>query len=823
MKKRKWLNVAEYCLLVGSGIGSLAALASQQILLLYTAAPVSVLLLLLNLISRQQIEETTQEATANSVSQLNQKLSSDINSLQQQVQAMPSVFDLASLRKSVLAKNQEALAELAQSVGDLQRELARPEWRLMHQEVKQLQDHYAHLSATVTGITESLNRLGAASRLGTLEDELAHLKTDLAQVRNTLQSLDHQQQQHSHRDLQAQIDQLNRRFNKLPPQFDATSLKQDIDSLIKVIGDLASRRDLSRVESQLRKLNQQNSALEQSMTPLKVATTILRKQVDTVSARLAYESNQEAEVEASTGIENQAVEELKATIASLEHRLDQLATATNPTYLQTEIQGIVATHLAPLQQQLSAVNQVNETIDRQQQELRDWVNRLPQLLDSTALQNEVKYLAGRVEWAESAFMDLQTQVDSAVETRLDEVMQQLRANQIVPKYELVFDVQTRNRQTMADAPTATGCGSRAMLEEALDRAQARLVVVYPYPSPATLDDAMMQKFRQFLDRKGCLDIGWGHLGDVTSRHTARPIDRRRAIDPTEKGFLYTTLNQLTQLKKQYPDRFRFKVLGTDENFLVCDRSFAILGSQSVATASVVFPEAVVGLRTTDATVIQGLIQRFDEPDLDADDATAYFNRAATRYDLGDRTGAIADYTEVLRIIPHDDVAYNNRGLAYYDLDDRQAAIDDLTLAVQHNPENFIAYCNRGVIRSELGDKLGAIEDYTTAIHLNPDYTSAYFYRGLARTRMQNKLGAIQDYTQVIRLNPQDASAYFYRGLACIKIGHRLEAIKDLRQAAQLFQEQGDTANYKQTVQAIKKLHKTLVIAGSGKPMVSNGA
>lgn len=822
MKKRKWLNVAEYCLLVGSGIGSLAALASQQILLLYTAAPVSVLLLLLNVISRQQIEETAQETTENSVSQLNQKLSTDINALQQQVQAMPSVFDLASLRKSVLAKNQESLAELAQSVGDLQREFARPEWRLMHQEIRQIQDHYTQLSATVTGITESLNRLGAASRLGILEDELTHLKTDLAQVRNTLQNLDQQQQQHYHRDLQAQIDQLNRRFNKLPPPFDATTLKQDIDSLIKVIGDLASRRDLSRVESQILKLNQQSSALEQSVTPLKVATTILRKQVDTVSAKLTYEG-QDVETATETTVETQVIEELKATIASLEQRLDQLATASHPTQLQTEIQGIVSTHLAPLQQQLSAVHQVNETIDRQQKELRDWVNRLPQLLDSTALQNEVKYLAGRVEWAESAFMDLQTQVDTAVETRLDEVMQQLQANQIVPKYELVFDVQTRNRQATADALTTTGCGSRAMLEEALDRTQARLVVVYPYPSPATLNDAMIQKFRQFLDRQGCLDIGWGHLGDVTSRHVARPIDRRRAIDPTEKGFLYNTLNQLTQLKKQYPDRFRFKVLGTDENFLVCDRSFAILGSQSVATASVVFPEAVVGLRTTDATVIQGLIQRFDDPELDADDATAYFNRAATRYDLGDRLGAIADYTEVLRITPNDDVAYNNRGLAHYDLDERQSAIDDLTLAIQQNPENFIAHCNRGMIRSELGDKLGAIEDYTAAIHLNPDYTTAYFYRGLARTRMQNKLGAIQDYTQVIRLNSQDASAYFYRGLACIKIGHRLEAIKDLRQAAQLFKEQGDTANYKQTVQAIKKLHKTLVIAGSGKSMVSNGA
>jgi tetratricopeptide (TPR) repeat protein len=310
---------------------------------------------------------------------------------------------------------------------------------------------------------------------------------------------------------------------------------------------------------------------------------------------------------------------------------------------------------------------------------------------------------------------------------------------------------------------------------------------------------------------------------MSQGHTSRSIDRRRALEPTKKSFLHKTLHQLTQLKRQYPAQFRFKVLGTDEHFLVCDRSYAVLGTQSVATASAVFPQAAVGLRTTDGEVIQGLVDRFDNPSLDAKDAIAYFNRASTRYDLGDRLGAIQDYTEVLRIHPHDDVAYNNRGLAYYDQNDSDSAMSDFEQAVQYNPENFMAHCNRGFVRSEQGDKLGAIEDYTYALQINPDFATAYFYRGLARTRLQNKLGAIQDYTEVIRLNPQDAAAHFYRGLACVKIGHRLDAIEDLRQAAQLFSEQGDTANYQQTLSTLKKLHTTLAITTSSQSLLASEA
>ncbi len=681
------------------------------------------LLFLLNLINRRRIEESAQENTATSVSELDHKLSTDIAALQQQVQVLPNFLDLASLRKSVVSKSEEGLNEIAQEITQLKREVAKPDMRLLRQDIRQLQEQYTGVADSLASITGQLTRLGTTNRVDSLEATIAQLKSELSQLRVNLQTLSDEQRGNNSRVLQDQINHLNRRLNKLPTPVDASSLKQEVDALVKMMGDVVSRRELARLVTQIEKLGQQNESLERTVAPLKVATAILKKQLDTLNTKISTREQMTDQVLEAALLQPQAsvIDNLRNTVTSLEQRLNQLPSSSDLSNLRTEMQGLVSAQLGQLQQQLASMQQFSQTLDRQQKTLRDWVNRLPQTLDTSALQNEVKYLAARVEWAESHATDVQAQVEAAVKNQLNEVTQQLQASYPIPQYELVFDVKGVGQESQ-------GCG-RAVLEEALEKAQARLIVVFPFPSPDTLTKELIQKFRAFLDRQGCLDIGWGHLGDTSQHHVSRSIDRRRLIDPTEKGFLYETLNQLTQLKRQYPNQFRFKVLGTSENFLVCDRSFAILGAQSVATASVVFPQAAVGLRTIDFDVIQGLVDRFDNPVLDANDAMAYFSRAATRYDLSDRQGAIADYTEVLRINPSDDVVYNNRGLVYYEQGDRQKAIEDFGQAIQHNPENVVAYCNRGFIRSELGDKLGRSKTTPTRFKSIPTTPPPIFTEG----------------------------------------------------------------------------------------------
>jgi len=794
VKNRNWLNITEYLLVVGSGVGSVATAASQQFV--YAAAPVTALLVL-NLVNRRRIEVAAHEETISTVSHLDQRLSSDLGLLQKQVQALPSFLDLASLRKAIQTTHQESLSEISQEIVTLKQEVAKPDWEVMHQSIRQLQEYYNGLAESVNLVMGQMSRLSLPNRLEEVEGAIAQFRNDVSNLRVNLEQVQQDQKQNNFRVLQEQIHQLNRRINQLPTPFDPASLKQDINSLIKAMGDMASRRELSRLMGQIEQLSQQNEAMEQSISPVRVATTILKKQVEVLSGRLSAMSQ---ESEHFMQEEPKAIADLKATLASLESRLNHVSTG-DPSRLQTEVRGIVSTHLGQLRHQLATVQTMTQGLERQQKTLSEWVMQLPHLLDATALQNQMKQLASRVEWAETNHTDIAAQIDAVVKQHVEEVLQRSQPTPPASPYELVFDLKHAGSQTSG----ASGCSSPAILEQALETAEARLVIVYPYPTPETLSRELLDKFRAFLDRRGCLDIGWGYLGATTDYQIPRSIDRRRRLNPTEKGFLYETLNQLTQLKRQYPNQFRFKVLGTDENFLVCDRTYAVLGAQSIFTASTVFPKAAVGLRTTDGDVIQSLVQRFDNPVLEESDTDAYLKRALTRYDLGDRQGAIADYYHILQMQPDHDVAANNRGLARYDIDDKQGAIADFELALRSNPENVVAFCNRGYVRAELGDRLGAVEDYTLAVQIHPDYAPAYFYRGIIRARLRNTLGAIEDYSEVIRLQPEDATAFFYRGLALIKIGQSLNGVSDLQSAAQLYARQGDTANYQQVIKALQKV------------------
>ena len=95
-----------------------------------------------------------------------------------------------------------------------------------------------------------------------------------------------------------------------------------------------------------------------------------------------------------------------------------------------------------------------------------------------------------------------------------------------------------------------------------------------------------------------------------------------------------------------------------------------------------------------------------------------FNSALKKSEAGDIQGAIADYTEAIRLNPNYAKAHNKRGITHgRNLRDYPAAKADFDRAIEINPNYGDAYYNRARVREFLEDKDGAIADYQKAAEL----------------------------------------------------------------------------------------------------------
>jgi tetratricopeptide (TPR) repeat protein len=139
---------------------------------------------------------------------------------------------------------------------------------------------------------------------------------------------------------------------------------------------------------------------------------------------------------------------------------------------------------------------------------------------------------------------------------------------------------------------------------------------------------------------------------------------------------------------------------------------------------------------------------------------------------GDRSAAVAAYTEELKARPQNIEALKNRGYDYAELGQLDAAAADLTQALEFQPHDWYLMTRRADVYLKLGQFDRAMADLTKAVETAPDTSLTWDARGNAYLKHGDLDAAIDDYTHSLAAGRQNHVdfALYPRGVAYLRAG-----------------------------------------------------
>lgn len=771
MADNHWLTRAERALVVGSGVGAVASVAAQNIAL--ASAPLT-LLAAVGLLNRNRVEGQLEEAQEKLARQ-HRQTGHRLTNLSKQVTAMPSPEALTNFQRAVMERNNHSFIRFSKEIKGLKAHmhqqlevLKTPDLSATHQQIAQLQEQYASTQTSLENLSTYAQRLAATPRVEAAENKLSQVKTDVMQTRVSIENL-RLETRTLVTQMQDALGQMERRWHDLPQATPSGPFRNEMGELVRAMAGLVPQSEFSRLVDHVKDLARQQTSLEQALTKIPVGT---------VSGM----------PKPSTPLSTTELERLTAEVQQLQQQVSRQETAG---HTQEQVQQVVSQYLGQVKAQVAQLEGVTRSLSERQQQIASQWATAPA---DTAHRKALIQLARRVQ-----------QNEAEIKTSRQEPPPQPAQPDWIIDLPVTAAAQP---QTMA---------SRHALESALATATRRVLLVWPWASYVTIDEALLRQFRQLLDRGGQLEIGWCHRGDQHDGRLAWRISQRWGTESSQLQLLKTSLNQLLPLRQNYPDRFKFRIMGTAESYLVCDsgtdappentmgHTYAIVSLKALPTQSAAIPDLEAKLRTSEPAVVQALMQRFHDPVIPTGDAIAFFNRGTTRHDLRDQLGAISDYNQVITLQPDHAIALNNRGVAQLELNQGDEAEADLSEAIVQNGKLFAPHCNRGWLRLEQGRYAAAIADFTQAIALRPDLPMAYVYRGSALQKLGDLKGAVRDYSDAIACGDPIALPYCYRSAAYQSQGDQRRAIADLERASTYLEAQGDRQGLSSVQRTLSRL------------------
>lgn len=120
--------------------------------------------------------------------------------------------------------------------------------------------------------------------------------------------------------------------------------------------------------------------------------------------------------------------------------------------------------------------------------------------------------------------------------------------------------------------------------------------------------------------------------------------------------------------------------------------------------------------------------------------------------------AIADRTEVLRLIGPEADEYRNRGLAWLGKKDFAKAIADFDESIRLKPDFTEALVDRGIAYAIQGQHDRAMADYAAALRRDPKHALALYARGLTKLKSGDAAGNA-DIAAAKAIKPDIAQEY----------------------------------------------------------------
>jgi tetratricopeptide (TPR) repeat protein len=177
-----------------------------------------------------------------------------------------------------------------------------------------------------------------------------------------------------------------------------------------------------------------------------------------------------------------------------------------------------------------------------------------------------------------------------------------------------------------------------------------------------------------------------------------------------------------------------------------------------------------------------------------DDEWALNARASTEMQAGNRRGALADYSTVIRLNPTSYDARYGRAVAYYVDGNFDAALVDAGEAVSANGGKGDGHMLLGLIEEARGDDDLATADEADALAQYhgrmQDDTPARYALGVAYKNLGYFAAAIDEFDATLQKLPTDTNALLSRGFAWFASGDLVKAKTDFLAAAQAQPSQG---------------------------------